>query len=78
MNTKYALCSALLLVAGLTGCKNTAQSSGDVAGGAVRGTGQIIQGAGEGAGSIVSGVGDGVSHVGQGVGKDLDGDKSED
>ena len=78
MNQKYALCSAVLLVAALTGCKNTAQSSGDVASGAVRGTGQIIQGAGEGAGSIVTGVGEGVSHVGQGVGKDLDGDKSED
>ena len=78
MNQKYALCSAVLLVAALTGCKNTAQSSGDVASGAVHGTGQIIKGAGEGAGSIVTGVGQGVSHVGQGVGKDLDGDKSED
>ena len=74
MNRSCTLCTGLLLVVALTGCKNTAESTGDVAGGAVRGTGTVIQGVGEGTGTIIKGVGEGVSHVGEGVSKDLKGD----
>ncbi|MDG2291168.1 MAG: hypothetical protein P8L37_00795 [Phycisphaerales bacterium] len=63
MKHMMIICAGMMLVLGATGCKNTLDSVGDTAGGAVRGTGTIVEG-----------VGEGVGHIGDGIGKDLSGD----
>ena len=65
MKHMLIICAGMMLVLGATGCKNTLDSVGDTAGGAVRGTGTIVEG-----------VGEGVGHIGDGIGKDLSGDKA--
>ena len=66
MKHMMIICTGMMLVLAATGCKNTLDSVGDTAGGAVRGTG-----------TIVDGVGEGVGHIGDGISKDLSGDKGE-
>jgi len=64
MKRGCTLLTGALLIVALAGCKNTLNSVGDTAEGAVHGTGTIVKGVGEGVGSI-----------GEGVGKDLSSDK---
>jgi hypothetical protein len=61
-----SLIVGIILVASLSGCKNTATAVGETAKGAVHGAGEIIVG-----------VGEGINNVGQGMKQDINKDDGE-
>ncbi len=61
-----SLIVGIILVASLSGCKNTATAVGETAKGAVHG-----------AGDIIVGVGEGINNVGQGMKQDINKDDGE-
>ena len=66
MIKSISLIVGIILVASLSGCKNTATAVGETAKGAVHG-----------AGDIIVGVGEGINNVGQGMKQDINKDDGE-